>query len=164
VELLLNGKSLGSKDMPRLGHLEWSVPYAPGTLEARGYNGSEVMATTKVETTGPPASIRLRAPARARLIWDGEEVVSVSIEVLDGGGRIVPTADNLIHFQVENGSIAGVGNGDPSSHEPDKATQRHAFNGRCLALVRAGGPGLVTLKATSPGLHAGVVRIYASGG
>jgi beta-galactosidase len=37
VELLLNGRSLGRKAMPENGHLAWQVPYAPGTLEARGY-------------------------------------------------------------------------------------------------------------------------------
>ena len=35
VELMLNGRSLGGKDMPRNGHLEWTVAYEPGTLEAR---------------------------------------------------------------------------------------------------------------------------------
>lgn len=37
VELFLNGPSLGQpKPMPRNGHLEWKVAYAPGKLEARG--------------------------------------------------------------------------------------------------------------------------------
>ncbi len=42
VELLLNGKSLGKKKMETLGHLEWKVPYQPGSLQAVGYiNGKE---------------------------------------------------------------------------------------------------------------------------
>ena len=36
VELFLNGKSLGVKDMPHDGHLEWQVPYEPGELLAKG--------------------------------------------------------------------------------------------------------------------------------
>ena len=31
IELVVNGVSLGSKPMPRNGHVEWNVPYAPGT-------------------------------------------------------------------------------------------------------------------------------------
>jgi beta-galactosidase len=34
AELFLNGKSLGKKDMPRNGHLQWSVNYEPGVLSA----------------------------------------------------------------------------------------------------------------------------------
>ena len=30
IELFLNGKSLGKKDMPRNKHLEWKIPYEPG--------------------------------------------------------------------------------------------------------------------------------------
>ena len=59
VELFLNGKSLGAKDVPKLGHVEFDVPYAPGALEARGTKGGKVMATDRVETTGEPAALRL---------------------------------------------------------------------------------------------------------
>ncbi|HEX7576887.1 MAG TPA: hypothetical protein VF430_02490, partial [Verrucomicrobiae bacterium] len=35
-------------------------------------------------------------------------------------GRVVPVAQNKVHFSVEGaGNIIGVGNGDPSCHEPD---------------------------------------------
>ena len=60
VELFLNGKSLGAKDVPQLGHVEWDVPYAPGTLEARGYRGRQDRSRRdRVETTGAPAALRL---------------------------------------------------------------------------------------------------------
>jgi beta-galactosidase len=36
VELFVNGKSLGSQKVPRLGHVEWKVKYEPGVIEARG--------------------------------------------------------------------------------------------------------------------------------
>ena len=49
----------------------------------------------------------------------------------------MPIASNLVKFSIEGpGKIIGTGNGDPSSHEPDKATQRKAFNGYCLVLVQ----------------------------
>ncbi len=42
VELFLNGKSLGKKEMPRNSHLQWEVNYEPGTLSAIAYkNGKE---------------------------------------------------------------------------------------------------------------------------
>jgi hypothetical protein len=52
------------------------------------------------------------------------------------------------------GAIAGVDNGDPTSHEPFKATKRKAFHGLCLAVVKAARtPGEIRLTATSPGLE-----------
>ena len=44
----------------------------------------------------------------------------ITVSVTDAQGRIVPTASNKINFALEGaGKILGVGNGDPSSHEPD---------------------------------------------
>jgi len=63
----------------------------------------------------------------------------------------VPTASNLVKFSIEGpGKIIGTGNGNPSSHEPDIASQRMAFNGYCLVLVQSGKKtGMIKLKATS---------------
>ena len=52
VELLVNGKSLGSQNVPHLGHLEWKVKYEPGALEARGSKDGKVVLSEKRETTG----------------------------------------------------------------------------------------------------------------
>ncbi len=119
VELFLNGQSLGRKTVDRNSHLAWMVKYAPGTLSAKGYNGGKTIAETKVETTGAPAAVRL-APDRATLNADGEDVSVFTAAVTDAQGRIVPLAANLIHFELSGpGKIIGVGNGDPSCHEPD---------------------------------------------
>ena len=37
VELLQDGKSLGTRDVPKDSHVAWNVTYQPGTLEARGF-------------------------------------------------------------------------------------------------------------------------------
>src|SRR6185369_6694594 len=55
VELLLNGKSLGSKPVPRDGHAMWKVKYAPGALTAKALKAGKIVAEDKVETTGSPA-------------------------------------------------------------------------------------------------------------
>jgi beta-galactosidase len=106
-----------------------------------------------VGTTGAPAAIRLR-PDRKSVLADGEDVSIIAVDVLDARGRVVPTADNLVSFSVSGlARIIGVGNGGPSSHEADKASRRHAFNGRCMVIVQAGSKaGAFTVKATAPGL------------
>lgn len=127
VELFLNGQSLGRKPMPKNSHLQWAVKYEPGTLEAVGYSGGKMVAQDRVETTGQPAGIRLLTPdlkgdpTAVELRADGRQNISiVAVAVVDADGRIVPTANNSISFDLSGpGKILGVGNGDPSCHEPD---------------------------------------------
>ncbi|MGA2852755.1 MAG: beta-galactosidase GalA [Verrucomicrobiota bacterium] len=142
VELFLNGASLGKQTMKPNSKLSWQVKYAPGTLSAKGFDAAgNVIAETKVETTGEPVSIQLtpawwgerpREPesndvrrlagtlAPPTLRADGEDVAVFTVSAVDAQGRVVPVAQNQVHFSVEGaGKIIGVGNGDPSCHEPD---------------------------------------------
>jgi beta-galactosidase len=154
VELFLNGGSLGVKEVARNSHLAWKVGYKPGTLEARGYKGGQQVLVARRETTGGPARLLLR-PDRHEILADGEDVSLVEVQLQDKEGRLVPVADNAIVFQISgNGKIIGVGNGDPSSHEPDKAHKRRAFNGRCMVIVQSQKePGEIRLEASSAGLE-----------
>ncbi len=154
VELFVNGRSLGRKTMPEFGHLQWNhVVYEPGKLTAVGYRHGSKAAHCVVETTGKPAALTLQTD-RTQLIADGQDTMPVSVSVVDGMGRVVPTADNRVTFTVAgNGVNAGVGNGDPSCHEPNQAGYRSAFCGLCMVLVRAGRQtGTIVLTARSPGL------------
>jgi beta-galactosidase len=154
VELFLNGQSLGRQAMQPNSHLEWKdVVYAPGALEARGYRGGAEAASARVETTGPAFALRLK-PDRDHIIADGRDVCVVNVEIVDAQGRVVPTASDEISFIVEGpGQIIGVGNGNPGSHEAEKANHRRAFNGLCQAILQAGqAAGMMTLTAKADGL------------
>ncbi len=60
-------------------------------------------------------------PTASQIKADGEDVSVVTVEVKDKKGRPIPTAGNEIRFSLEGpGKIIGVGNGDPSCHQPDK--------------------------------------------
>lgn len=138
VELFLNGKSLGKKDMPRNGHLEWVVAYKPGKLEAVAYKHGKRL-TAAVETTGEPYKIVVH-PSRTSVEL-ADDAVAFNVSVVDRQGREVPDASNLLHFSISpDDKIIGVGNGDPSSHEPDQcadgAWQRLLFNGKCQVIVQ----------------------------
>lgn len=76
---------------------------------------------------------------------------------------LVPTASNYINFEVSNGIILGVGNGDPASHEPDKATGRSAFGGLARVVIQSleKGTGDITLVASSSGLAPAKILITA---
>ncbi|MEK8180524.1 beta-galactosidase GalA [Flavobacterium buctense] len=156
VELFLNGKSLGKKVMPRNSHLNWTVNYEPGTLEAIGYKKGKKL-TSKVETTGVAYNVVL-TPDKTILTADGKDATVVNISISDDKGREVPIADNMVKFYLTgDAKIIGVGNGDPSSHEPDKcrdgAWQRSAFNGKCQVIILAGKTaGSIKLEAKANGL------------
>ena len=120
VELLLNGKSLGKKKMEPLGHLEWKVPYQPGTLQALGFINGKKIRVTKRETAGEASKAELVAD-RNSIRADGMDLSVITVSVADAGGRILPTAANGFTFELEGpGRIIGVGNGNPVSLEPER--------------------------------------------
>jgi beta-galactosidase len=150
--------------MPRNRHLEWKVAYAAGRLEAVGYRGGRRIVSS-VETTGTPYEIVV-TPYQTTMLADGRDASVINISVVDKQGREVPDADNLVNFLVRGDMrIIGVGNGDPSSHEPDKCVdghwQRHLFNGKCQVIVQTGSkPDRVYFEARSEGLQTGSTDIY----
>jgi beta-galactosidase len=161
VELFLNGQSLDRKSMSRNSHLAWQVAYEPGKLEAHGYRAGKRVLRTQLETSGPPARVVLQ-PDRSTIRADGQDVTAITVAVIDAVDRPVPTASDLIHFKISGpGKILGVGNGDPSSHESDKAPQRRLFNGLALALVQSGEkPGRIVFEATGTRLQSAELAIH----
>ena len=143
--------------MPRNSHLQWEVNYEPGILEAVAYKKGKKL-TTKIETTNQAAKVIL-SPDKTILLADGKDATVVNISLEDEQGRAVPDANNRIVFTLSgNAKIIGVGNGDPSSHEPDKckdgAWQRSTFNGKCQVIIQSERKtGTVILEAKSTGLQ-----------
>ena len=162
VELFLNGKSLGARDVPHDAHAEWQVPYGPGTLSAKAYSGEKVVASDKVETTGAPAQVKLTTDRTSLRAGAGDAVV-VQVSLLDDQGRVVPDDDRRITFHVTGGArIVGVGNGNPADHDPDKAEARTTFHGRCMAVVQAGDrAGDIEVSATAPSVKADRIVLRA---
>ena len=162
VELFLNGASLGSQKVERNTHLAWKVKYAPGTIEARGTKDGKIVLMDKRETTGAAAKLVLR-PDRQKISADGEDLSIIAVEVIDAQGRLMPVASNEVTFEITGaGKLIGVGNGDPSCHELDKANKRSAFNGLCMAFVQAAKQsGEIRVVASASGLQGASTVIQA---
>jgi beta-galactosidase len=141
-------------------HLSWDVPYEPGALKAAGTKDGKIVETVEVFTTGQPAMIGLSCD-RDSIVADQRDVAHVTVQILDDKGRVVPTADNEITFEIDGaGSLLGTDNGDPASHEDYKSNRRKAFNGLCLAIVKSNGEaGQIQVRAVSPALQAARVII-----
>ena len=168
VELFLNGRSVGVRSWPGVSelHLAWQVPYEPGTLRAEARRGGKVMATDEVQTAGAPSRIEL-AVDRPSVAAGGQDLAFVTARIVDRQGRLCRSdGDHLLRFRTSGpGSIAGVDNGDPTNHEAFKgaapaAATHKAFNGLCLAIVRAGQKaGKITLSAQADGLSPAATTI-----
>lgn len=163
VELFLNGESLGRKSIEGKMDLTWMVPYEPGTLKAVAYKDGTPVAEKQYVTAGKPAAIAL-TPDRRAIDADGQDVVHVTVEIVDEAGNFVPHADNRVRFEVSGpGGIIGVDNGDPLDLELTKADNRKAFFGMCLAIVQSTTEaGTIRIAASSDSLSGDEVLISAS--
>lgn len=124
VELFLNKKSLGKKNMEPNGHLEWQVKYEPGTLEAVGYKKGIKVGNDIVKTTLTPYQVKLTADRKA-INADKKDIAIITVQADDKNKLRVPTAQNELSFSITGpGKIIGVGNGDPTSLEADQYLER----------------------------------------
>ncbi len=163
AELFLNGKSLGKKKRgPYDYRLRWdNVVYQPGELKVVAMKYHTYWVQEKVQTAGSAAKLLLQ-PDRANIKSDGQDLSYLTVTIADDAGRMVPRSKNKVSFQVSGpGEIVATDNGDPTSFEPFQAAQHSAFNGLCLAIVRATGPGNIIVKASSPGLAGAQVVLQA---
>jgi beta-galactosidase len=162
VEIFVNGKTLGKKKTEPFEYFEYEAIYQPGRLEVRGFRQNKLITKEVIETTNSAAQLTLISDAKT-LKANGTDVAIINIAVKDAKGRVVPTADNLVKFSIEGpGRIIGVGNGDPSSHDPEKSIQRKAFNGYCQVLIQTDKTaGKIYLKATSGNLKDATVILQA---
>ncbi len=162
VELFLNGKSLGKKTLNAdASARNWSVPFAPGEIKAvaRDEKGKTV-ATDILKTAGAPAKVILSAN-RKKISNDWDGVCEITAQITDENGTIIPTASDFISFKTSGpGEIAAADNADNASHEPFQASERRAFEGRCVAFVKAtDSKGRIEITALSPGLKSAHLTI-----
>ena len=162
VKFMVNGKVVEEKLVDKYEMVDWKVPYQPGKIEAIGYDkaGKEV-SRFKAETTGQPVSLQLIAD-RSALVGDGYDAMPITVQALDSKGRAIPTTNIPVEFEISGaGSIIGLGNGNPNSHEAEKGTKRKLFNGLAQVIVQSSfdGKGNLVLIAKSAGLKSAQISI-----
>ena len=183
VELYLNGDTLGKKTFtkkqtsdgrtyqegakPNELYLEWKVAFEAGTLEAVARDeAGNIIARDKIVTAGEPAGVRLVKEEHA-IAADGKDLTYIYYEIVDSKGNVVPTANNLVRFQLHGqGQIVGVDNGEQASRErykeqADGSWIRKAFNGKGVVIVKSTEQaGKFTLTAHSDFLKSGQTTIF----
>lgn len=159
VELFVNGQSYGVQayDYFRLGqtrdyevyhtpirtvttndlHLLWMVPYQPGEIRAVGKKDGKVYEDV-VATCGNAAGLALSADCSS-LKADGADICHVEIRLFDRDGNFARLSNDRLDFKLEGaGEILCLNSGSNVSHEIGMhATSMCAFNGMCLAYIKA---------------------------
>jgi beta-galactosidase len=156
AELYVNGESRGKQEKKKGQYrLKWNdVIYQPGSIKVVAYDvNTRIVAEKEIKTADEPYKIELIAD-RNEIKADGEDLSFITVRINDNNNNFCPQADNLISFKIEGeGEIAAVGNGNPISLESYQGSQRKAFNGLCLLVVKSiEKEGKIRVTATSPGL------------
>ena len=156
VELFLNGKSLGRREKAHsYDRLTWDdVRYEPGSLKAIAYKNGQKWAEDLVETTGKPAALQVTAE-KTELKNDGTDLSFIRVAVVDSQGRVVPRSKNHLKFSVTGpAEIIATDNGDATSLLPFQLSERDAYNGLALVILRSQymKQGKVVLTVESKGL------------
>jgi beta-galactosidase len=138
------------------GHLQWSVPFATGTLQAKATKGGAVVAMDTVQTAGAAAKLAVSAD-RSSIKADGRDLVYFEVDVGDAQGILVPKATNTIAVSVTGpGTLVGLDGGDSTNHDSYKGTSHAAFSGKLMAIVRSTTTaGTITVTASSGSLTGG---------
>ena len=152
AELFLNGESLGRRKVEKYTHLEWSVDYKPGKIEAIGYNGGEIAATECHVTAGEPKELRLRLENEVK---SPEDVAIITCYTVDENGVFVPTATPFVSFHSNKlGRIISTGS-DICDHTPLQSPNRKMRAG--YISVAAG----VAIESGKLAIDSGTIEIYA---
>lgn len=137
VELFINDRSLGKKQVSEEEKLTWKVPYEAGTIRAVGYRDNKEIMIKEIKTTKEATVLEVSCN-KENINADRSDVCVINIKALDEDGNFVQTANDELLFKVEGpGKIIGVGNGNPMSHEHNKLPKRKLYHGLCQVIIQS---------------------------
>jgi beta-galactosidase len=115
----------------------WNVPYTPGTLTAKGYNGDNEAARYVIQTSKETHHPVLTAD-RTTIQADGQDLSHIAIHLEDSDGNIVQTDDRKLTVTVEGeGKFLGIDNGDLRREDSFAGNQLKTYFGRALVVVQS---------------------------
>ena len=138
VQLVVNGKKLEKKAMPKNGHLEWDAVYKPGYVQAVGYKNGKVFMKKRIDTTGEAEKIMTESHKYG-------DIHVINVSVADAKDRFVPDACLPLTIKIDgNAQILGYGNGDSAFQEVERPTDPKArsfsfktFNGLAQIIIKS---------------------------
>lgn len=139
VELFMNDKSMGvynTVDYPN-HTIIWNVPYTPGKLVAKGYNGNKIVATKQLITSYKTTDILLKQD-RTEIKADGQDLSHVAVQLCDKDGNPVQVDDRKLTVSVEgDGTFRGLDTGDLRRETPFGSNELKTYFGQALIIVQS---------------------------
>jgi beta-galactosidase len=166
VELLLNGKSLGSQKLhPDARAIVFKVPFEPGSLKAVAKSHGKIVATEELKTAGKPARLVFTADKGSTpMTPDWNDTRYVTATLVDEAGTRIPDSATVIHFSASGPvSILAVDNGNLMDPSGFVTSQRSLYLGNALAILRAtSASGKITVTATADGVPPAMLTLTAA--
>ncbi len=144
AELLLNGKSMGIKDVRQDDAKAclpvWKIPYEPGEIRARALDAeNNILQETVRRTPGDTARL-VMTPENGFLLGDGRDIEFITIQAEDRNGYPVENARDRVRITVSGGAyLLGTDNGDSTDEDGYKQSSRRLFGGKLLAIIASDG-------------------------
>jgi len=148
VELYLNNRLISKKSCDLYTQVEWKVTFEEGCIEAIGYKNGIKIISDRRETAGKSYELKLETNKEC-IFRDNKDALILNVSVVDEKGIIVILEESMIKFNIEGGTLLGVGNGNPNSHEKDKADYRLLFHGRCQGIIQGDGNDIIKITVES---------------
>lgn len=159
VELILNGKTLGTYDKDEEKDcILVTLPFAPGELKATGVGVHQRISDT-LHSTGSPCQMSAEVyqpekdtPAEnltyVSELTNGRNLYQIAITLLDSNGHRSYQASSMLQVQVVGGRLLGLENGDLADVTEYTANYRRAYHGELIAYVQADSdiPAVVTIS------------------
>jgi beta-galactosidase len=138
AELILNGKSLGRKQVDERLTATFELTYEPGEIVAVSYKGGKETGRMSLKTASENVSIKAVAD-RDVIKADGADLSYVMVTLVDENGSENLFTQKAIECKVEGaGTLQGYGSADPSGMIGYNETVWDTYDGHVLAVVRAG--------------------------
>lgn len=155
VALYHNGNEMGIRrtaDYPN-HTITWCLPYWPGTLVAKGINGTDTVAVDEIRTAGEPAMLHAVAD-RTELVADGQDLSYVQVELWDKDSTLVQHINRHVKASIEGeGRLIGFINSDLRRTTPFTSHEDDTYFGRAMAVVQTTRtPGDIRLRFDVEGL------------
>jgi beta-galactosidase len=134
---------------------------AVGTVRPIGYGWQSTWGAprTSPPPTGTTASQVVLRPDHSTVSTDVDDISYVKATVADSAGRVVTGSSAAVTFTISGpGTIVAVDSGS-QAQESFRGTVRKAYQGVAYALVRATGPGTITVTARAGGLTLGTTTL-----
>ena len=146
VELRLEGRTLARKRIRRDCLAVFTVPWAPGVLEAVTFDeAGREMGRCALRAAGQRTL--LAAQPEKQSVRPGE-VCFVRLRYVDEQGDVLPLARGILTVKVEGGELLGLGSACPYNEIGYCTDRTDTYYGEALAAVRAGDDGQVRLTVT----------------